>query len=286
LSSTANAAVTIGSGAAAGALAGPIGAGIGAATAAIKVGIAELAAHTAQLQDAANENAALDQLIPAFDADLKSIAAAFNAGEADADTCISACYQVDTNAFNYLRAQVGKAGTAWGGPTTNGIGADINPTYSAACDKTCTAGCCVYLNDLRPAIYGRSVPLTSYTPYQTLPGIVGGLIAALTSGSGMVKVIPVAAPPNKAYGNYQRASYTLYISAPPASADDYGTLALSGSGKNLAVTPAPAPATSVLSSGILSTLTSNETVAIIGVLGGLLLIITTLFGANALRVNK
>lgn len=258
-------------------------------TSAIKIGISDLVQHTARLQDATNENKALDLLIPAFDADLKTIAAAFNAG-ADKQTCIQACLLVDTNASAYLQQQVGKTGTAWtGGPKDAAIGQSINPSYPAPCNKTCTAGCCVYLNDLRPAIFGRNVTTTGgYGPFQTAPGIVGGLIGAMQNGKGVVHVVPVAPPSNKSYGDYSRATYDLTVQAPPLLSMATVALQATGSGVGLHVT-ASAPKTATVTSkvsSLFSALTSTEIVAIIGVVGGLLLIITTLFGANALRVNK
>src|SRR5277367_4095336 len=107
-------ATAVGSAAAAGfAAGGPIGAGIAGATAAIQQGVQQLAQHTARLKDATNENEALDQVIPAFDADLAAIANAFNTGTSASD-CVSALQLVDTNIYTYLRSLVGKAGTAWG----------------------------------------------------------------------------------------------------------------------------------------------------------------------------
>lgn len=246
-----------------------------------------LAQHTLRLHDAANENAALDALIPAFDADLQQIAQAFNSGT-DAKTCIEALYAVDSNAYNYLRAQVGKPGTAWGGPSTGAIGLNINPSYPAACDKSCTAGCCVYLNDLRPAIFGRSGVGTAYGPYQTSSGIVGGLIEAIQNGSGVVHIIPVAAPSNTAYGNYARPSYDLQIQTPPpGSSLTAAVLSSSGQGANFAVIASSSSLTapgSIVASAE-SALTGASTVAILTVVGGLILIITALFGQNALRVK-
>src|SRR5271154_3695718 len=160
----------------------------------------ELAAHTARLKDATNENEAMDQVVPAFDADLAAIQQAFATGTSS-DDCIAALQAVDSNIFAYLHALVGKPGTAWGGPTTAEIGPGINPTYSADCNKNCTASCCVYLNDLRPAIFGRNVNKP-------------GMIEAISDGGGIVNVPGVEAPPNSAYGNYSRAAYSLKITAP------------------------------------------------------------------------
>src|SRR4029077_15459849 len=148
----------IGAGVAQGAAAGgPVGAAVGGITSAIKVGISELKQHTARLKDAKAENQAMDAVIAPFDADIAAIVTAHNTGSASAATCIQACLVVDQNVFQYLYslAQTNKPGVAWGGPTTTSLGTGNRPVYSADCNKGCTASCCVYLNDLRPAIFGR-----------------------------------------------------------------------------------------------------------------------------------
>jgi hypothetical protein len=262
-------ATAIGSASAAGfAAGGPIGAGIAGATAAIQQGIQQLALHTARLKNATNENEALDQVIPAFDADLLAIQNAFNTGTSAQD-CIQALELVDTNIYTYLRSLVGKPGTAWGGPTDAEIGPGVNPTYSAPCNKSCTASCCVYLNDLRPAIYGRA-------------GVNFGIISAILAGGGKVAVPEVYPPSDKSYGDYSRASYALVFTPPPTS---FAAQALQVSGVNVVTVPPNSPTTAP-ASGLLAALTSTEIVAILGVLGGLILIITALFGQNALRVNR
>lgn len=246
-----------------------------------------LAQHTLRLHDAANENAALDALIPAFDADLAEIVQAYNSGT-EPQSCINALLAVDSNAYTYLRAQVGKPGTAWGGPSTASIGTSINPSYPATCDKSCTAGCCVYLNDLRPAIFGRQVG-NAYGPYQNKPGIVGGLIEAIQNGSGTIHVIPIAKPPNTAYGNYARASYDLTVKKPPFVGLDSAVLQSVGSGANFTITSNPQVEGSQVGGSIvpfLSSVKGVSTTTILAVVGGLIIVITALFGQNALRVNR
>jgi hypothetical protein len=230
-----------------------------------------LAQHTKRLQDAANENQALDNLIPAFDADLAAVVAAFNSGTSAAD-CINALYAIDSNAYTYLRAQVGKPGTAWGGPSTQSIGLGINPSYSASCDKKCTAGCCVYLNDLRPAIFGRK-------------GVNSGLIEAIQNGTGQVTVPAIAAPPRSAYGNYSRAAYTLTLSPSVLGGLDAQVLSVSGNGTSFTVAPS-APTGQLSTGGIVDSLTSSKGLTILTVIGGIIIVATALFGQNALRVNR
>jgi hypothetical protein len=228
-----------------------------------------LAQHTLRLHDAANENAALDALIPAFDADLEQIVQAYNSGTS-ADECIQALIAVDTNAYNYLRAQVGKPGTSWSGPSSAQLGQGINPSYSAPCNKGCTAGCCVYLNNLRPAIFGSA-------------GYLHGLIEIIQNGGGKVVVPKIYPPSNTAYGNYERDAYTLTLVKPSNSGVAAAILQASGSGASFSIEAQP----SIVAGpeNLVSALTNSNAVTILAVVGGLILIITALFGQNALRVK-
>lgn len=250
-----------------------------------------LAAHTARLNDATNENQAVDQVIPAYDADLAAIQAAYESGT-DPSQCIAALNAVDTNIFNYMYALHGKPGTAWGGPTTGALGSGINPAYDQACNKTCTAACCVYLNDLRPGIFGHA----------SAAGVkvVKGCIECILSGGGTAQIPEVYPPSDKSYGNYARAGYSITFTKPPASQSTAAQV-LSVSGVNARArvvaqapptingTPTQALVTATSASAapsLLGELSNSEIVTILGVLGGIILIITALFGQNALRVDK
>jgi hypothetical protein len=185
-----------------------------AVTLAVKVGLSELAQHTARLKGAENENQAADQLIPAFDADLAQIAAAYNSGATDAGTCVKACQAVLAQCYSYLYAQVGKPGTAW--------------NSSGNCDKSCTAGCCIYYNDLAPAINGSPVFAN---------GTVG-FIPVLKVGSGTVYVPEVYPPSNTDYGNYARDSYTITITKPaPAVVVETNISSTVGQALGISTTP-------------------------------------------------
>jgi hypothetical protein len=266
------------------------------ASAVLQVGISQLAQHTARLQDAENENAALDALIPAWDEDMKAIAAAYNSGTSPSE-CISAASLVDSNAYAYLQKQVGKAGTSWIG----------QPNPLPTCNKQCTAGCCVYYNDLRPAIYGN--PTLSSGMIPVLQKLSGQNVATnpgdVVGKSGGVQVPEIYPPSDTSYGNYSRAAYRLTLTTPPVkSSVAAAVLSASGSGTGftIAAAPAPAPAspalpsappagtttatTSTSLSGALGLLTNAELVTIVGVVGGLLLIIAYLFGPNSVRVNS
>jgi hypothetical protein len=211
--------------------------GVGIASALTKLTVAELAAHTARLKNATAENTAMDATIPPFDADLKAIAQAFSNGSASAATCIQACLEVDNNIFTYLYGltQNRKPGVAWNGPTTTALGPGNLPVYTIICDKSCTASCCVYLNNLRPAIFGRGGLSNSYAPWQTGNGTVIGLIQLIQKGGGTLKVITVAPPSNPKYGTYGRTGYNLTLAAPPAQAVIATTVAEMTGGGSLAL---------------------------------------------------
>jgi hypothetical protein len=278
-----------------------------AAAVVVKVTVAELAQHTKRLSDATNENAALDQVIPAYDADLAAVAGAYNTG-ADPETCIAALEDVDNNIFSYLHSLVGSAGTAWGGPSTGIIGTGNLPSYSATCNKSCTAACCVYLNNLRPGIYGRSGLGGAYSQWQT-SGVIVGMIQVIQQGGGTVKVITVDPPTNKAYGDYSRAGYNLVLKKPPAATSiasqvltvsgvHIGNTATvppaeptvnatsgGGSGSTSEATTVTSSSGEAVSSGLSSLFSNNELLGIFAVVTGIILIVTALFGQNSLRVK-
>jgi hypothetical protein len=245
----------------------------------------ELAKHTARLQDAENENAAMDALVPAYDADMTAIAAAARSGT-PASECIQAAMIVDNNCYNYLRAQVGKTGTFWTAPPA-GSGPD--------CNKQCTTGCCNYYAVFNAGVYG--LPIYANGTVGMIPVLKGSGGQASTGHPNGVYVPEVYPPSDKSYGNFERAAYWLDCTPPPPGVSKAAqVLNASGSGVGLVITPAPAPATvsgslstgnsPVSASGLLGALTNNDLIAILGVVGGLILIITAFFGQNALRVDQ
>lgn len=245
--------------------------GVGIATSILKLGLSELSQHTARVSGATNENQAADQIIPAFDADLAACADAYNSGQYSATEIITALQAIDAQVYKYLKAQVGKPGTAWDG--------------SGKCGKTCTVGCCLYYNDLHSAIFGPAGPPYNGNLYAS--NGANGFIPTLQKGSGAVIVPKVYPPSDTTYGDYSRAGYTIVLTQPAAKTNI--ATSVSGTVNKLIGAPGTAPppqTTSQVSSGILSTLTNTEIVAILGVLGGIILIITALFGQNALRVNR
>lgn len=106
------------------------------------IGGALLAAHTARLKAAQSENAAVATIIAPYDADIRNIVNAYNSGQASAAQCIAALQQMDQNIVAYLKSGVKASGTAWSDATGS----------QGKCDKTCTAGCCVYYGDLGPPL--------------------------------------------------------------------------------------------------------------------------------------
>jgi hypothetical protein len=200
-----NANVQIGSAAASGfAVGGPIGAGIGATVATVKVAIADLVQHSARLKAAKGENVALTQTIAAFDADVQAITFAYNNGQADAATCITACQFVDNAIETNLRQSI----TATSGAFIPGTSWSVTAGMAGKCNKQCTAGCCVY--------YGVFGPVLSL-----MQVAMGGAGGAWGRGDPRYKATPNGAVihvpevfANK-YGQPDRPGYDITITQPP-----------------------------------------------------------------------
>jgi hypothetical protein len=171
-------------------------AGVTLGTDVLKVGLALLAQHTARLKDAKDENNAVNQIIPAFDADVTQIAAAYNTGTHSLDECVAAVEAVDAQILAYLQTQVGKPGTAWDG--------------SGKCGKQCTVGCCVYYNNLHSALYGpQGQP---YNGNLAAANGANGFIPVMLAGGGVV-VIPKVY--SSKYGLQARSGYTITLKQAP-----------------------------------------------------------------------
>lgn len=146
-----------------------------------KVGEFLLAAHTERLHNAISENQAIPEAVAAFDKDITEIVNELARGQINAQQAIAYLDQVDSQVYSYMHSLVGKTGTAWnGGP--------------GKCDKKCTAACCVYNNDLQPAIHG--------------------IVGAIQQGGGTVNVPMVYPPSNSSYGSFSRAAYQVNVSVP------------------------------------------------------------------------
>ena len=190
-------------------LSNPVSAGITLGTAVLKIGLAQLVQHSARLAGARTENEAIAGIVDAYDSDLQTIVQAYNNGQASSALCLQALQTLDARVYNQLRSGTISAGgapipgTAW----SDSVG------MAGLCNKSCTAGCCVYFGDLGPplslaalAIGGR--PLRAQwglrdPRYQTTPN------------GAVIKVPEVFA---SKYGGQDRPSYTLTIQAPPAPA--------------------------------------------------------------------
>jgi hypothetical protein len=271
---------TIASGAAAGSVVPGAGTAIGLGVSVLKVGISELAQHTARVQDATNENEAAENIIPAYDADLQEINAAWNSGSITKAEAIQALEKVDSQVYAYLKAQVGKTGTAWSGPAPQFTLAQLMvlKTGTVACGKSCTVGCCLYYNDLHTGILYCISCLNGWLAFYT---------PAPTNNNCNIPAIAASS-----YGLPARASYTLYwLNNPPKGvAQQVNSTVndlLGGSVSEQAVSTAPPPASTVAtSSGVLGVLTNNTLIAVVTLIGGILIIVAYLFGSDAVRVNK
>jgi hypothetical protein len=133
-----------GFGAGLGAAAGPIGAAIGIIGSVVG-GL--LAAHTARVAGATAENSGINNIVPAFDADLREINAAYRAGQISSTMAVTYLSQVHDQYWQYMGQFAGKPGVGMrpcpsgqvGGPMGKGGCTSGQPL----CDKGCTAGCCV-----------------------------------------------------------------------------------------------------------------------------------------------
>jgi hypothetical protein len=187
----------------------------GAATAAISGIVTQLTQHSARLSGATAENKAADTVVPAFDADMQAINAAYNEGEATIAECIQAIEIVDQNCYNSLHALVGKPGTAWiSNPPSTAfteanaaaqIGAYVSGSGVVPCNDACTVSCCIYFNNLHIAALNAVEILAGWGGYSVSPG------------SGSQNVPQVYPPDDSAYGTYTRAQYTLDWIPPKAT---------------------------------------------------------------------
>jgi len=111
--------------------------------------------HSARVQGATAENTGIDAIVPAIDADVREINAAYRAGQINATMAVSYLAQVRDQYWQYMSQFQGKPGVASrpcpsgqvGGPLTILAGFTSGTsgcvTGQPTCDRTCTAGCCV-----------------------------------------------------------------------------------------------------------------------------------------------
>lgn len=191
-----------------------ISAGINAASSIVG---ALLAGHVARLKGAKSENEAIPQVVSAFDADVQQIVAAYNNGSISGAQAVQVLQTVDAGIVSYLRKQVGPPGTAWS--DTSG--------FAGKCDKTCTAGCCVYYGDLGPVISGLEIAMGGSGRW----GVNDPRLSASTTGV-TVQVPQVFA---SKYGGVNRPGYTLTVVRRPGTSANPPQYAQTG----LPPTPVP-----------------------------------------------
>lgn len=114
----------------------------------------QLAQHSLRLKDAKAENTAVPQAVTALQQDMDEIAQALASGQASPSQAIAQLIHVEASIQGFLQSLVGKPGTAWAGSPSGCPGSDVPKTENGThnCDKTCTAGCCIFFNYLEPAI--------------------------------------------------------------------------------------------------------------------------------------
>jgi len=119
------------------------------------LGAALLGQHSARVKGATAENTGIDAIVPAIDADVREINAAWNQGQLSATMAVTYLSQVRDQYWQYMSQFQSQPGVAArpcpsgqvGGPLTILAGYTSGTsgcvTGQPACDKTCTAGCCV-----------------------------------------------------------------------------------------------------------------------------------------------
>lgn len=139
----------------------------------------ELAQHSLRLHDAQAENTAVPQAVTALQQDMDEIGQALESGQVSPSDAIGQLIHVESSIQGFLQSLVGKPGTHWAGAPSGCPGSDVPKTENGVhnCDKTCTAGCCIFYNYLEPAIdcfikrLQRTAPGGSFAvAIQAIPG--------------------------------------------------------------------------------------------------------------------
>ncbi len=191
---------------------------VGAAVAVVISIIAGLwAAHDARVAGAKDENTVLNSAVQAFDGGLKAIFAAANSSDPTvnipATSAVQQCQSLLTTFWQKMAPHMTGPGRA----DASGFGTNCGTVNTAkpcsgmigghACDKTCTASCCVGCQELTPTI--------------------SQAIAVFNAGGGTIVACGTF---SNNYGYVGRGSYSLTYTAP--------TLASSASGDAAAVSSA------------------------------------------------
>lgn len=185
-------AAIVGTSIATAALTAGIGAGVG-------IILALFAAHKARVAGAKNENAAVGILVPQAQQELQQIAQLYTTGQITQAEALQYTPQVLTN------FQQGIA------PYQTGPGQHTmacSSSGSTPCNKSCTAGCCVFCNNIQQW--------------------VAAALAAIQAGSGTAQMNQVYGSPQ--YGYSGQAAWSLTFTAPAPGtvagvSSELGTLA-------------------------------------------------------------
>jgi len=131
-----------------------ITAGIGAGVAVI---LALFAAHKARVAGAKSENAAVGILVPQAQQELQKIASLYNSGQLSQQDALTYIQQVAT-AF---QQGIAPYQTGPGQHTTACASSTVPP--GTPCNKNCTAGCCVYCNNIIQWVAAATAAVQSAT---------------------------------------------------------------------------------------------------------------------------
>jgi hypothetical protein len=207
-----------------------IGAGIGALVGII-AGL--WAAHAARAKGAQTENAAVNSAVQAFDASLRAVFAAANAGQITGAQAAQACQQIMQSYWAGMapyQSGPGRADASRGG---SNCGTGLNPggpcigmPGGPPCNKSCTAGCCVGCQDLYPTILQALAVFNSPTGGTiTACNVSGSSYGANTRGSYNLTYTP---PPAASVAGVSNALSSLAAASPAALAADIQTSTVAG----------------------------------------------------------
>jgi hypothetical protein len=181
------AASAVAAGASLGAAAGPIGAAVGALVGLI-AGI--WAGHDARAAGAKTENAALNSAVVAFDASIKAVFQAANAGQITGQQAVQLCQQIQQSYWQGMSSFMSGPGRS---DCSNG-GTNCSCSDPYCKNKKCTAGCCAGCFDIMPSIANCITAFSSPT-------------------GGSAQILEIY---GSSYGTQQRNAYTLAYTPPAA----------------------------------------------------------------------
>jgi hypothetical protein len=179
-------------------------AGIAIAQSVLKIGFSALTMHSARLAGAKTENAAIPQVVSAFDADISEIVSAYNTGVATDQQVMQALVSVDNDITNYL-----KSGIVSNGKFRPGTMWDATTGFAGKCNKNCTAGCCVYYGDLGPVLSLIAVAVSGQPIHSQW-----GTNDPRWKGSVGNATIQVPKVFSSKYGGVDREGYTIVLKKP------------------------------------------------------------------------